>query len=681
MNMRIARSLGGAFLCGLSLLAAPLLAQSGPGGAAPPKGSNIRYDARNGYNLAFVDADVKRVVDAVLGSMLGLDYSVDPAVQGNITLRTSQPVARESLLPLLETALRSVDAVIVVRGSSYRVLPREAAARGSAPIVPGGGGPSVAAGPPVQGYATEVVTLRHGSAREIGRLLEQFLGKEVVAGTDNALNQVIIRGGSEERAAARQLIERFDIDTLADMNFQLFRLENVDADTLLAELERIFAPPYDIIGSRVRIVPLGRLRSVLAIASDRADIGRIEPWIRRLDAGGSGKRKLYSYVVQNGRARDLAASLQLVLGSGGGEQSVDGGPSQPAAAAPPSTSDIRSVEPSQAIAPQSPLPGSSTPLVAGGNGPRVVPNEANNSLLIYANGEEYEFIREALDKLDQPVPQVLIEATLAEVTLGNDLRYGVNFRAFDGNDSITNSSNSGGIPASVFPGFAVSVIGSTASAVLNTLQSKTSVRVLSAPKLIVLNNQTATLQVGDQVPIVTQQAQSVAAPGAPIVNTIELRDTGVILKVTPRVNDSGTITLDITQEVSDVAETTTSGINSPTIQQRRLATTVATRTGQMIALGGLIRDRVTRTKSGIPVLSQIPVIGGLFGQHINTGGRTELIILLTPTIIRSPGDVKDIVDALIDGLDSTKPLLERARRGQVGARLPAPPPTPPQPRP
>jgi general secretion pathway protein D len=493
---------------------------------------------------------------------------------------------------------------------------------------------------------------------------------------------VIIRGSSEERAAARQLIERFDVDTLADMNFQLFRLENVDADTLLSELERIFAPPYDIIGSRVRIVPLGRLRSVLAIANDRADIARIEPWIRRLDAGGSGKRKLYSYVVQNGRARDLAAALQLVLGSGGGEQNVDGSPTPPSQQQPPIVSELGRSEPSEAIAPQSPLPGSSTPVLAGGAGPRVVPNEPNNSLLIYANGEEYEFIREALDKLDQPVAQVLIEATLAEVTLSNDLRFGVNFRVFDGNDSVTNSGTGGGTPASVFPGFSVSVIGSTASAVLNTLQSKTNIRVLSAPKLIVLNNQTATLQVGDQVPIVIQQAQSVAAPGAPIVNTIELRDTGVILKVTPRVNDSGTITLDITQEVSDVAETTSSGINSPTIQQRRLATTVSTRTGQMIALGGLIRDRTSRTKSGIPLLSQIPIVGALFGQHVNTGSRTELIMLLTPTIIRSPDEVRAIVDTLIDGLDATKPLLERARRAQVSTRLPPTPiPPPPQPQP
>ena len=673
MNTRQVRTIGGKSRWAALPLAALLLTLPGldPSGAqtVAPRGSAIRYDARNGYNLAFVDADVRRVVDAVLGSMLGLDYSIDPAVQGNVTLRTSQPVARDSLLPLLETALRSVNAVIVVQGSSYRVLPREDA-RTSAPMASGRVSPT---SPAVQGFATEVVPLRHASAREIARLLEQFLGREIVAGTDSAQNQVIIRGSGEERAAARQLIERFDVDTMSDMNFELYRLDNVDPDTLLAELERIFAPPFDIIGSRVRIVPLGRLRSVLAIAADRGDISRIEPWIKRLDAGGSGKRKLYSYVVQNGRARDLASSLQMVLGMGLSEGSGEEG-AAPAPAPPP---DTRRVEPSDAIAPQSPLPGSSTPLVvAGGSGPRIVPNEPNNSLLIYANGEEYEFIREALDRLDQPVAQVLIEATLAEVTLGNDLRFGVNFRVFDGNDSVTNSGNAGGTPASIFPGFSLSVIGATASAVLNTLQSKTNVRVLSAPKLIVLNNQTATLQVGDQVPIVTQQAQSVASPGAPIVNTIELRDTGVILKVTPRVNDSGTITMDITQEVSDVAETTSSGINSPTIQQRRLATTVSTRTGQMIALGGLIRDRVSRTKSGIPILSQLPVVGPLFGTRTDTGARTELIILLTPTIIRSPDEVRAIVDALIDGLDATKPLIERAKKGQVGARLPPPPPPP-----
>lgn len=634
---------------------------------ALPADSQTRSSARraapteSGFTLAFVDADVKRVVDAVLGEMMGVDYSVDPAVQGNVTLRTRQPVPRSQLLPLLENALRAVNAVILSDGSGYRVISRESA-RTRASV--SAAGPSSGESP--VGFASEVVRIERGSAAEIAKLLEQFIGKEAVGGVDPSRNQVMIVGTADERRAARALIERFDVDALANMTYQLYRLENVDAETLAAELDRIFQPPFDIIGTRVRVVPLPRLRSLLLIAADRADIGNVEPWIRRLDAGVSGKRKLYSYSVQNGRARDLATSLQLVLGmrpSDSGESRRPSLPSGPPAA----VFDEGSPEPSDVIASQTPLPGASAPLVAptSAEGPRIVPNEENNSLLIYANGEEYEFIREALDKLDQPVAQVLIEATLAEVTPGKDLQYGIDFRAISGDATFANNGGGSAVPRSIFPGFSVSLIGSTAQAVLNTLQSKTNVRVLSAPKLMVLNNQTATLQVGDQVPIVVQQAQSVASPGAPIVNSVELRDTGVILKVTPRVNDSGTIILDIIQEVSDVARTTTSGINSPTIQQRRIASTVATRSGQMIALGGLIREGSVKSRSGIPVLSQIPVIGGAFGTHQTSGNRTELIILLTPTVMRTPQQVDEVVGDLLRGLDRVQPLLERARETEV----------------
>lgn len=639
----------------------------------------IKYDVHNGYNLAFVDADVRRVTDAVLGKMLGVDYSIDPAVQGNITLRTSKPVSRESLVPLLEGALRSVNAVVLNSGTGYRIVPLEGA-RARAPII-------VAGSATAAGYASEVIKLRYATAREVGRVLEQFLGKDIVGGTDEAYNQVIITGSAEERASARALIDRFDVDTLAGMNFELFKLDTVDASTLDAELKRIFQPPFGIDG-RVRLVPLPRLHGLLVIALDRSDIARIEPWIRRLDTGGSGKRKLYSYSVQNGRARDLARSIQRVLGSG--ESGAD--PSETNALTQPTTSSAipagsaglatqpnaatgrgASNQPTEALTPAINSPnqeagGGATTATSGGL--RVVPNDENNSLLIFANGEEYDFIRDALEKLDRPVSQVLIEATLAEVTLTNDLRYGVDFSFLQARGSAVNSTNSSAIPAAIFPGFSANLIRGSVTSVLNTLQSKTRVRVLSAPKLIVLNNQTATLQVGDQVPIITQQSQSVSSPGAPIVNNIELRDTGVILRVTPRVNDSGLVTLDIAQEVSSVAQTTTSGINSPTIQQRRISSTVATRSGEIIALGGLIREGTTRTRSGVPFLSQLPVVGGLFGQQRTLGNRTELIILMTPTIIRAPDQVRTVVNALIDGLDAVKPIVDKARKSQVGGNVP-----------
>jgi len=654
------------------LMAIPALLLLGPAVDAKTKhDGSAKAATEKGYLLAFVDADVRRVADAVLGSMLNVDYSVDPKVEGNITLRTSKPVPRDSLVPLLETALRSVDAVLIDQDGSYRIIPREAA-RNNAPLRTANDGTATASG----GYATEIVDLHNASAREIARLLEQFLGKEIVAGTDIARNQVLIAGTGEERAAARTLIARFDVDALANMNFQFQKLDNVDPGTLVAELQKIFQPPLDIVGSRVKVVPLPRLRSVLLIAANRGDIDRIMPWIQRLDAGTAGKAKLYSYSVQNGLARDLAHSLQAVLGTReapdtaaqpssptqfgaaeGPQATKEGGLSQ--ASAEPSTSGYSTNSSDSGYASYR-----GDPTV---DGPRIVPDQANNALLIYATGEQYETIRELLDKIDHPVAQVLIEATLAEVTLSDDLSYGVDWQKLDGKSTFTLSSTSSPTPASIFPGFSYSYIGSSARAVLNTLQSKTKVKVLSAPRLLVLNNQTASLQVGDQVPLVTQQAQSVAAAGAPIVNTVELRDTGVILKVTPHVNESGAIVLDIVQEVSDAVPTTTSGISSPTIQQRKLASTVATRSGQMVALGGLIRDQTTLGKSGIPLLSQIPVIGGAFGTHDRRGGRTELIILLTPTVMRSPEDTKAVVDDVIEHLDLVRPLISQARQRQVGA--------------
>jgi general secretion pathway protein D len=615
------------------------------------RGSQVQ----DGYSLAFVEADVRRVADAILGSMLGANYEVDPAVQGNITLRTANSVPRDQLIPLFETSLQAVDAIILVQGGTYRVVARKRS---------GSATPIASAGRPVAGYATEAIPVRRGSPKEIGKLVEQLLGKEAVAGIDTVQSQILVTGTTEERQAARALVQRLDVDMFANMNFELYKLENADANVLVGELGKIFAPPFDVIGSRVRVVPLPRLRSLLVIGSEKGDFARLEQWIRRLDAGSSGARKLYSYAVQNGRARDLAVSLQLVLGEPIGQAAVGtSGMTQ-------SASGIASEPQSDSEAARQSIVPTAQPLAQPASGIRIVPNEVNNSLLVYADGAEYEFIREALEKLDQPVAQVLIEATLAEVTLTDELRYGVDWAIAGGRTTFNLSNSANAVPTRVVPGFSFGYVGPDVTSVLNALQSKTNVRVLSSPKLLVLNNQTASLQVGDQVPIVTQQSQSVAAPGAPIVNTIELRDTGVILKVTPRVNDSGTIILDISQEVSDVARTTTSGINSPTIQQRKLASTVATRSGQMIALGGLIRERATSGRSGIPLLSQIPVIGGVFGQQTKEGSRTELIILLTPTVIKSPEESRAAVDTLINALDDVRPIIGRALEKQVGGRTP-----------
>ncbi len=266
----------------------------------------------------------------------------------------------------------------------------------------------------------------------------------------------------------------------------------------------------------------------------------------------------------------------------------------------------------------------------------------------------------ALKKLDIPPLQVLIEATIAEVTLTDELRYGVRWFFQTGNSQITLSD---AITGAVTPvaGFSYFFSTTDTQAVLDALESVTDLNVISSPQLMVLDNQTASLQVGDQVPIATGQAVSITDPDAPIVNTIQLLDTGVVLNVTPRVNAGGLVIMEIEQEVSDPIVTATSGIDSPTIQQRRITSSVAIQSGETVALGGLIRDRQSKTRSGVPVLSSIPVLGALFRDTTADSSRTELLVLITPRVVRNVEDARRITDELRQRLRAVVPLGQRIR--------------------
>ncbi|MGD8810293.1 MAG: hypothetical protein PVG24_11855, partial [Gammaproteobacteria bacterium] len=285
---------------------------------------------------------------------------------------------------------------------------------------------------------------------------------------------------------------------------------------------------------------------------------------------------------------------------------------------------------------------------------RVIADEANNALTVLATAQDYKKVERALIKLDVSPLQVLIEATIAEVTLNDRLRYGLQWFLRSGNASFSLSNLASGAVNSTFPGFSAvfSGLDGDVRVVLDALDEITKVRVLSSPQLMVLNNRTATLQVGDQVPILTRSAVSVNNPDAPVVNSVEFRDTGVILRVTPRVNESGLVTLDVQQEVSDVVPTVSSNIDSPTIQQRYFESSVQVDTGTTIALGGLIEDRRTNGDSGLPVISQVPVVGNLFKTTTNELDRTELLVLLTPRVVRNAGDARSVTRELRDRLTS-----------------------------
>jgi general secretion pathway protein D len=287
---------------------------------------------------------------------------------------------------------------------------------------------------------------------------------------------------------------------------------------------------------------------------------------------------------------------------------------------------------------------------------RVVADEKNNTLVIYARPRDYQMVEQALKRIDVVPLEVLIEATIAEVTLGNDLQYGLQYffhqheNQFIFGGTSTPISTAASAIAGTFPGFNYIVGSTNANVVLNLLSAITNVHVISSPQLLVLDHQSASLLVGAAVPIPTAQIQSTITTGAPIVNTVQYVDTGVILKVTPLVNANGQITLDVGQEVSEVAatsaQTSSTSTFGPTITERRLQSSVTVQDGETVALGGLIQDTNSNTKSGIPLLSDIPVVGAAFGTTDRNVQRTELLVLLSPKIIHNAADARAATEEL-----------------------------------
>jgi general secretion pathway protein D len=309
---------------------------------------------------------------------------------------------------------------------------------------------------------------------------------------------------------------------------------------------------------------------------------------------------------------------------------------------------------------------------------RITPDERNNKLLIKASARDYRKILSLLKRIDQPPMQVLINATLAEVTLNDNLAYGVQFflQKNEGKDGLLGFTNGQEIsigPTAPGLNFIIGNIASNPRIILDALARETAVRVVSSPSVVVLHNQPATLQVGDEVPITTRAAQSVQDPDAPLVTEVEYKNTGVILKVTPRINSNGLVTMEIEQEISAVSRTTSTDSLTPTISQRRISSTIAVQSGQMVVLGGLISEQLDHEKSRIPVFGKIPYIGDVIGGSTGAGrARTELVVFLQPSVIRDPQDASNVAQAVRASMQSLAPRpaawdveVEGAANGQV----------------
>ncbi len=625
--------------------------------------------------LNFEEADIRDVVKVVFDT-LKENYTIDPRVQGGVTVQTSRPLTKDLLLPTLETLLRMNDAVLVRDGGVYRILPAAGA------IQQGGLAPRLSGGR--VGYGVRIVPLRYISAIEMQTIIAPFLPEGGVLKADVARNLLILAGTPQELTSVQSTIDTFDVNWLKGMSIGMFRLRNVDSQAMANELNQAFgADSGTPIAGLLRFVSLSKLNAVLVITPQVEYLKYVATWIERLD--GVGGERLYVYSIQNGRADYIAELLNGLFNLGGGGGAPRGGELAPGlrptqlsgglgssgGGAEPSGS-AGSSAPASATAARGGRSGGGGSSVLGSGGPsagmeevRIVADTENNSLLIWATNQNYERIINTLEKMDVTPRQVLIEATIAEVTLTGSLRYGIQwyFSNDVGSDrtgvgslglptnlTLTNALRN--IPTTQFS-YAITDSAGLVRALLNTLAGDSKVKVLSSPQVMVVDNQQAVIRVGAQQPV---RGSTAISDGIP-VESIEFKPTGVLLEVLPRVNDGGMVNMEIKQEVTDVGP-----IDAATGQrsflERSVVSRVAVRSGQTLVLGGLIRDNRTERQSGIPVLYKIPVLGALFGSTEEEMDRTELIVLITPRVVRDSQEADQVTEEIQRKMREVAPVIK-----------------------
>ncbi|WP_205756914.1 type II secretion system secretin GspD [Lysobacter silvestris] len=632
---------------------------------APANGNTApspRQRGSTGFN--FQGVPIQIVIAAILGDMLGQKYAISTGVQGTVTLNTPKPVTHAEALQLLETVLSWNNARMIYSGGRYNIVPADQALN-SGMVSPRG---STAA----YGYQVRPERLRYVSANEMKKILEPYARPNAIVSVDSMRNIITLAGTPAELANYERTIQTFDIDWMASMSVGVYPLQSGNAAKVVTDLERVFGEQSHTPGAGMfRFMPLESANAVMVIAAQPNQLDRIQTWIDRLDGGGGGGSRLYTQELRYISARDLAQRLAEVFGGGNnqngqvptsslmpGLQSTQIGDSamDTATSSAPITgtngASSGGAPIGQMTLPQRNGGAASASFKVGRDDVGVSAVDENNALLVRASPAAWKSIREVIEKLDVMPLQVHIEAQVVEVKLTGDLKYGVNW--YFGNliaDPVLRAAATarnamavvGGSNEGDGNGLVLNYVGGNSVAVINALDKVTDVHLLQTPSVIVRNNTEATLNVGSRIPIASVTVNPGTGSSTNTYSQVQYMDTGTILKVRPRVTRDGMVFLDLVQEVSSPGSVA-DAYGNVRIDTRRLRTEAAVQSGDTVMLAGLISDGVTHGSSGIPGLSRIPVIGGLFGTKQQLAERSEIIILLTPTLIRDPMEARKLTD-------------------------------------
>ena len=614
--------------------------------AAPGPGEDVPIA------LHLENADLLQVI-GIIASELKINYVVDPDVKGTVIINTLGQLRRSDLFPLLQTILRLNGAGIFQEGDLYRIVSLQKIQRMSLePLL----NPDPASLPEDDRIVMNILALQYVAAAEMTKILTPFLSEGGHLYSHEPGNILILTDGSRSARRLLELAAMFDTEVFANQRIRLYPVKNSRAVQLADELREIFAA-YGLSESvsAIRFLPMERINSILVVTANASVYAEVEKWLQRLDQPmQEAGIRTFIYKVENGKAGDLASLLAQLLGLSLSQAVVplgQGGAGFPTL---------------------QPAPGTPSPLAArasfpstGGGEPshiRIVPDPINNFLVIQATAQEYEQIRQTLRELDVVPRQVMIEARVYEVDLTGALSAGVSAFLQQRSDAERKPLAQQLLPALV-GGSVGTLVGKTRELMffLQAAEQRTQARVISAPSILASDNMPANLVVGTQIPVLTSQA---IVGGAQVggtnlfTNTVQNVDTGVLLSITPRINSSGLVNLQIQQEVSAPLPPAAGGIQSPSIQKRSVSTQLVVQDGETIALGGIIQETRTVSKNRIPLLGDIPYLGALFGNTSLSNQRTELIILLTPTVIRDTSEAQSATAELRNKLQGLRKLME-----------------------
>ncbi len=614
--------------------------------------------------LAFDNADLYEVLDVSLYDLFGLSYMVDPTLKTTVTLHIVGDYTRDQFIRAFNQALQLNNLSIVLgAGNIYKIMPKaNNAGSGNAPLANPGERTS-------EGDITRLFRLRYVGVAAAATNITPFLSRGAQVVQDTVNNALLITDTPENIAKAVAILGVIDVEYFSDISWQIFPLKEVDAATVATDLDSVLKAGglykrQGAVEGGFEIFPIKSMNAVLVVTRWPSILKLVQDWVQAMDHMTESESNVYVYFVENGSAVDLADTLQQVfLGTSSSKSSKS------TTTKSKKTSSLSTGMGGTGLSQNTTTPQKQTvvkPMIsqAGKTGSgsdefsgavEITPDEDNNAILFRANSRDYKKIYSVLRQLDIQPREVLINVLIAEVTLTGSTKYGVewlmktNMQGASTVQGTLDSTSFGAAgnralttPLGSADGFTLGVYDSTdfLRGLVYALGSDSDVNILSSPNILALDNKEATIEVGDEIPMVTGTTTSAVA-GSTVTNTVQYRKTGVLLTVTPHINSSGLVKMDLTQEVSDVGDFV-QALSNYKFLTRKADTSLVVNDGQTVVIGGLMKSNVSNSQAGIPYLKDIPIIGYLFGGISKTKTKTELIIMITPHVIKNRTEADEI---------------------------------------